>query len=63
MAAGRPSERTTMSEFSDKKALAAFKKAAAAYAMDATTSRTKARNTLVRLGILTKSGRISNKYR
>jgi hypothetical protein len=50
-------------EFSDQRALERFKKAAAEYTRNATTSRKKARNTLVRLGIITKSGKISTKYR
>lgn len=52
-----------MSEFSDKNALERFKKAAREYTKEATTSPAKARNTLVRVGIITKSGQISKKYR
>lgn len=52
-----------MSEFSDRDALERFKKAAREYTKEATTSPAKARNTLVRVGIITKSGQVSKKYR
>jgi len=51
------------SEFNDPKALKRFEKAAADYAKDATTSTAKARNTLVRLGMSTKSGYVASKYK
>jgi hypothetical protein len=52
-----------MSDFVDKNAFERFKKAAQEYTKNATTSRVKAKNTLVRIGIVTKSGRLSNKYK
>jgi hypothetical protein len=53
----------TVPEFNDPAALARFKKVAAAYTKDVTTSRAKARNTLVRLGMSTKSGNVASKYK
>lgn len=52
-----------ISEFNDPKALERFEKDAAAYAKKATSSPVKARNTLVRLGMSTKSGNITAKYK
>lgn len=52
----------TPTPMNTKKAAAEFRKKSAEYVATATTSKKKARNTLVKLGIYTPSGRLSKAY-
>ncbi len=63
MASKTKKETEIVPEFSDKIALARFRKAAEDYIKKATASRESARETLVRLGIATKSGNLTSKYK